>query len=127
MIIHDEIKVAVFSGRNGDCIRLLKNLKYEYKGKIFIVPAGFVSDGASVPQFLWGTISPAIDPRTLDAAIAHDHLYRSHCYDFTRGEADMLFYRLCRAHGLGFWRSVKAYLGVRLFGGKYWTKKGWER
>ena len=127
MDLHKSIKVAIFSGRNGDCLRLLEALKYEYGGRSFTVPAGFVSDGASVPQFLWGMISPAIDPRTLDAAIAHDHLYRSFSYDFTRREADTLFYKLCRAHGLSFWRSLKAYIGARLFGRKYWKKRRWER
>lgn len=123
MNLHKSIKVEIFSGRNGDCLRLLEALKYEYEGRSFTVPAGFVSDGASVPEFLWDTVSPAIDPRTLDGALAHDYLYRTSHYDFTRKEADDLFYDLIRAHGLGFWRSQKAYWGVRLFGGNAWKEK----
>lgn len=123
MDLHKSIKVAIFSGRNGDCIRLLEDLMYDYGGKSFTVPAGFVSDGASVPQFLWSTVSPAIDPRTLDGAIGHDFLYRTPTCNFTRKEADDLFYDLIRAHGLSFWRSQKAYWGVRLFGGRAWKEK----
>lgn len=124
MILHKEIKLGLFSGQKGDCIRLLESLKYEYMGRKFIVPAGFVSDGASVPEFLWSSVSPAIDPRTLDGALAHDYLYRSITHDFTRKEADQLFYDYIRAHGLSYWRSKKAYWGVRLFGAGSWKKEG---
>ena len=124
MTLHDEIRVSIFSGGNGDCIRVLEDLLYVYENlPPFTVPAGFESDGASVPEFLWATVSPAIDPRTLDGALAHDYLYRTCPQGWTRKAADGLFYDYIRAHGLSFFRSQKAYWGVRLFGGKSWRKK----
>ena len=120
MHLHNRINISVFNGSNGDCIQLLEDLSYTYNGKSFTVPAGFISDGASIPEFLWASISPAIDPRTLDGALAHDFLYRSGSHPFTRKEADSLFYDYILAHNLGCFRSWKAYWGVRLFGRKAW-------
>ena len=51
--------------KNGDIFRLTRGMKYRWHGVTFIVPAGFESDGASVPRFLWSSVSPQIDPRTL--------------------------------------------------------------
>ena len=115
------IKIAINqTNPAGDVITLLEDLFIKWNNKILIVPAGFQCDGASVPQFLWSTISPAIDPRTLQAAIAHDYLYRNTPENWTRKEADELFYDLCRKNGLSWWASQKAYWGIRLFGAVHW-------
>lgn len=45
---------------------------YEYRG--VKIPAGFVSDGASIPKFLRWFYNPH-DPRTLLPALVHDWLY----------------------------------------------------
>ena len=104
----------------GNIITLRQELVIKFNGKMFIVPAGFESDGASVPRFLWDSVSPQIHPATLRAAIAHDFLYRNQIPGWDRKEADLLFYNLCREDGLSWWKSQKAYLGIRLFGGKAW-------
>lgn len=108
---------------NGDIITLLEPLVVEWQGRVLIVPACFQSDGASVPQFLWSTVSPAIDPRTIRGAVAHDYLYRMTPAGWTRKMADEMFYDLIRADGLGWWRAQKVYWGVRLFGGSSWRDK----
>lgn len=107
----------------GDIITLLEDLTVIYNGKVLTVPAGFQSDGASVPQFLWDSVSPQIDPRTLRGAVVHDFLYRTTPRNWTRKEADELFYDFIRADGLGWWRAQTAYLGVRLFGAKSWKEQ----
>ena len=115
------LKLSVHKqNENGDVITLLEELRVVYNGRILTVPAGFESDGASVPRFLWSTVSPALDPRTLRAAIAHDYLYRTTPPGWTRKEADELFYDFCREDGLSWWASQKAYWGVRIFGGSSW-------
>lgn len=124
MFLHNEIRITIFCGKKGDCLALLEDLEYNCNGKNFTIPAGFVCDGASIPEFLWASISPAIDPRTLDGALAHDFLYRTTSHPFTRKEADDLFYDHIRAHSLGLFPSLKAYFGVRLFGKKAWKKGG---
>lgn len=85
-----------------------------------MVPAGFESDGCSIPRFLWSTISPAIDPRTLRAGVCHDWIYRRHPAGWTRSMADSMFYDFCRADGLNWWAAQKAYWGLRMFGGAAW-------
>lgn len=104
----------------GDILTLKEDLRVEWNGRELIVPAGFQCDGASVPRFLWSSVSPAIDPRTLRAAICHDYLYRNAPAGWTRKDADELFYDFIRADGLSWWSSQKAYWGVRLFGGSSW-------
>ncbi len=112
------------SDESGDILTLLEPLEINWNGRGLIVPAGFKSDGASVPEFLWSTVSPAIDPRTVRGAVAHDYVYRHHPEGWTRADADNMFYDLIREDGLGWWRAQKCYWGVRLFGGKAWEEGG---
>ena len=106
----------------GDIITLAEELKAEFRDKTVVVPVGFQCDGASVPRFLWSTVSPQVDPRTLRGAVVHDYLYRNLVPGWTRKEADELFYELIRAVGLSWWKSQKAYWGVRLFGSGAWQE-----
>lgn len=105
---------------NGDVLQLKRSMTYRWKEKLLKVPRGFRSDGASVPRFLWATVSPQIDPRTLAGAIGHDYIYRNHPEGWTRKDADDFFYDVIREDGLSWWASQKAYWGVRLFGGSAW-------
>lgn len=105
----------------GDIITTQEPLMVEWKNSFVYVPVGFECDGASVPEFLWGTVSPRIDPRTLRGAIAHDYIYRHHPPGWTKRKADSLFYHLIRKDGLGWWRSQKAYWGVFFFGKSAWN------
>lgn len=109
---------------NGDIFRLTRDMKYRWHGVTLIVPAGFESDGASVPRFLWSSVSPQIDPRTLAGAIAHDYIYRTQPAGWTKAEADDMFYDIIREDGLSWWKAQKAYRGVRLFGGSAWDNGG---
>ena len=116
-----DIPVSVHAeDERGNVLTLLAPLEFIWRGRIVYVPAGFESDGVSTPRCLWATVSPAIHPQTLRAGIAHDWIYRAHPDGWTRKEADRLFYDLCREDGLGWWRSQKAYCGLRIFGWKAW-------
>ena len=107
----------------GDIFTLLEDVTVQFNDKIVTVPAGFQSDGASVPEFLWDSVSPKIDQRTLRGAVVHDYLYRTANEQWTRKEADEFFYRLIREDGLNWWRAQKAYWGVRLFGSSAWCER----
>ncbi len=89
-----------------------------------IVPAGFRSDGASVPRLLWGVVFPRDDRRALFGALFHDYLYRHHPAGWTRAEADEAFHFLLLEGGVSFLRALRAYIGVRLFGKKAWDANG---
>lgn len=108
---------------SGDIITLEQDLRVVWQGRVIFIRAGFESDGASVPRFLWGKISPAIDPRTLRGAIAHDYLYRYTPAGWTRKEADQMFYDIIRQDGLEPLAALAAYIGVRLFGKSSWRGK----
>lgn len=114
-----EVKIHHETER-GDVLTLVEPLAETWSGIVFLVPAGFESDGFSTPEFLWATISPAIDPRTLRAGICHDYIYRNHPREWTRKMADQMLYDFCREDGLNWWRAQKAYWGLRMFGGAAW-------
>lgn len=108
-----------------------------------VVPAGFITDIASVPRWAWGFILPT--GLHTAAAVLHDFLYRtnkparllqhhyyyrfldeqwkniSH-YPWSRKNCDRLFCRVMREAGTGKIRRRVMFLSVRLAG--WW---GWHR
>ena len=111
------IKIAVHRGDNEkNIITLLEDVNVAWHEYTFTVPAGFACDGCSVPTFLWDSISPQIDPRTLRGAVVHDYIYRGNVPGISREEADELFLDFIREDGLSSLRAYLAYWGVRLAG-----------
>lgn len=80
------------------------------------VPAGYVTDLATVPRILW-----AIFPRDGEyapAAIVHDYLYSSAL--ISKRFADDIFNEASRECGTPTWRRLMMFTAVRIFGkGKY--------
>lgn len=114
--------------------RLLAQLVYvDRTGRTWVVPAGFESDGASVPRFLWWLYPPfgeAYEPATW----LHDHLYAKAeaCFvtgadgaprPIRRGEADALM-REASTDGCGFRGRGAAVMhaGVRSGGWLPWRR-----
>ena len=117
------IKVAVHSqDEMGNVYTLLEDLVIAWNGKTLYVPAGFKSDGASVPRFFWRWVFPPGDSRALLAAFAHDYIYRKHPENWSKADADNMFYDLLRQNGVPYLNAQRAYWGVRLFGGSSWKK-----
>ena len=73
------------------------------------VPAGFVTDLASIPSVLHWWIRPT-DSRAATAAIVHDWLYLTH--SVPRAVADALFLSLLRADGMPRIRAKALIVGV---------------
>lgn len=92
-----------------------------------LIPAGFESDGASVPRFLWGVVFPRDDRNAMFGALFHDFIYRTHPGKWTRSEADDMFLHLLKEGGVSYHRRWRAYLGVRLFGQSSWEAGGKEQ
>lgn len=113
----------------GNILTLRETLVIIWRGRTLQIPIDFSCDGVSTPEFLYGRVSPAVDPRTLRAGLAHDYIYRTQPAGWSRADADKMFYDLCREDGLGWWRAQKAYIGLRLFGGRAWknNKKTLEK
>lgn len=92
-------------------------------GAAFVVPAGFVTDLASIPRALWNLVAPF--ELSIAAPIAHDWLYKHggqllDAAPYARAEADALFRSLMARAGITRAHRTAAYLAVRLFGGSSW-------
>ncbi|MBP7430724.1 MAG: DUF1353 domain-containing protein [Candidatus Hydrogenedentes bacterium] len=82
------------------------------------INAGYLSDGASIPRFLWSLVGPRYAPDTFPAALAHDALYSAHLPEVAdwRGAADAIFLDLLKRLGVGRAKRVAYYVAVRIFG-----------
>ena len=85
----------------------------------FTVPAGFMSDGASVPRILW-SVFPAYG-KYLESAVPHDFGYVHLCLKYPKEVIDKLFRELLEAQRIPEWKIKLMYRGVKLGG-----KGGWD-
>lgn len=90
----------------------------EKLGLEFTVPAGFVSDLASIPDWMTSIFHKIGDHDK--AAVGHDYLYVSQICSKKR--ADMFFLHGMLDQGQKEWRSRAMYLGVVVGGNKSWSK-----
>lgn len=79
------------------------------------VPAGFTTDGASVPRLLWG-LFPPFGGDYDQAAVLHDYLYRTQFLCLERVVADALLCEAMKALGTGHFTRWAIFVGVRLWG-----------
>lgn len=107
-----------YSDTMGNVYILRENLHFSD----LTVPAGFRSDGASVPRFFWRLVFPPGEPAALRAAMIHDYIYRKRPAGWSRRRADKLFLALMIQDGVPVWRAYLAWIGVRLFGWICWQK-----
>lgn len=113
---------------HGDYWRLTRPLGYEGNTDRWIVPAGFVTDFASIPWWARWVLSPT--GKHNRAAVLHDYLYRiavgriesttdpAAVRDdlpawLSRRDADRIFLRALRELGVPEWQARTMYLGVR--------------
>lgn len=102
---------------NTDKWRLLEPVVCPLDSSI-VVPAGFLTDFASVPSAVQSLMSNT-DEDILIASVVHDYLYEVRPKPLRylkKINADEMFYRLCRLAGMGYVRAKLAYFGVRMFG-----------
>lgn len=88
----------------------------------FCVPAGFVTNYASVPAALHSLVDP--QGKQARPAIAHDYLYgaRTTCGPrcYSRRWCDAVLRAALKADGCPPWRRWMVWAAVRLFGASYW-------
>jgi hypothetical protein len=108
---------------------LLWSLTYiDRQGRRWMAPAGFKTDGPSVPRFLRWAV-PARE-RTIWAGIIHDYLIRYS--KVSDREADRIFYEALRDSGVNvveacyMWAGVRVASGVRAFE-RLIGHRGWVR
>jgi hypothetical protein len=107
------IQLEYLSGKNWKLVRQFSHTGS--KGTKFVIPEGFETDLASVPKLLWWLIPP-FDDRFLIAALVHDFLYRVEvpAGKISRSDADGVFRRLMRLHGVPRLQRSLMWAAVRL-------------
>lgn len=88
-------------------------------GRMYHVPARFITDLASIP----GLFQPAIDRngKSRRPAVLHDFLY---CLkQGARSEADALFLEALETEGVGWFTRRTMWLAVRAWGWRYWNAR----
>ncbi|QXH79305.1 DUF1353 domain-containing protein [Pseudomonas sp. FJ2-5-13] len=98
---------------------LLKDKTYDIgsSGAQVIIPAGFVTDYASIPKSLWSIASPHSDYS--EAATIHDYLYWTQ--SCTRLQADNIFLIAMKEDGVSDFRRWTIYRAVRGAGQGSWN------
>jgi len=89
-------------------------------GKVFTIPCGFVTDGASIPQVLHSILG---HPRNNDmgqAACLHDYLYRYGVV--SRKKADQYLCEGMEALGASWAKRKAVYAGLRIGGYFAWRR-----
>ncbi len=82
-----------------------------------IIPKGFVTDGASIPKWLWPIVGhPFAEFR--QAAVVHDFLYRTHIR--TKNDSDKIFLEAMEVLEVKKWKRDIMYWAVSTFGEKSW-------
>ncbi|HHX9832721.1 TPA: DUF1353 domain-containing protein [Salmonella enterica subsp. enterica] len=85
---------------------------------VISVPAGFITDLASVPRIFWTFMPP--DGKYAKAAIIHDYLYDNALR--TKKEADRIFLDGMTVLGVPKWKRIVLYLAVSIFGRGHYSK-----
>ena len=91
---------------------------YADDGKVVAVLQGFVSDGASIPQFAWSIIGARWGKYGW-AAVIHDWTYKFRLY--SRLECDKIFLWAMRDLGVGWLRRTTMYNFCRWFAWIGWN------
>jgi hypothetical protein len=87
-------------------------------GQTFTVPAGFVTDLASVPR--WPLVYLLAGGTANEASVVHDFLYSTHLVP--RAVADAVLKEASLLTGVPKWRAWLMWAGVRIGGGgSHWN------
>lgn len=89
-------------------------------GQQFYIPASFETDLASIPRIAWPIMAPA-HSSLIRPAIVHDWFYRKTC-EFTRYQADLIFYHMLINEGVSKTKASFIYYAVRVFGNKHFQQ-----
>lgn len=85
------------------------------------VPAGTLTDGASIPRIFWNILSPF--GSYFKAALPHDYLYSAENKRFTRQQADTVLREGMIAAGVPWHKRAVIYYAVRAFGWRFFQGK----
>jgi hypothetical protein len=105
-------------GQTYEMVQLLTPFAYrDSKGVLWEVPAGFMSDGASIPAKLWAVVGGPYSGPYRDASVIHDF----YCYTKSRPWTAVheVFLEAALNRGTPDWQARYMYAGI-LFQGPRW-------
>ena len=83
-----------------------------------VVPAGFITDGASAPQLAWSFCAPMAGPWG-EAGVIHDYLYSLVGPEVSKEYADNVLSEVGLHRGANKFHAFLAWLGVHLYGHRF--------
>ena len=102
--------------------KLVKPISYTTnKGKEWIVPIGFLTDGASIPKIAWSIVGSPLTGRYTKAAVVHDQFYA--LVNVKRSYADKIFLEAMKELKVGWLKRKTMYWAVRLYSWTIWNKR----
>ncbi|UOF79576.1 hypothetical protein [Caudoviricetes sp.] len=104
---------------SGGRYQLTTPLVANVAGLTYKVPAGFVTDGASVPAVFWTLVSNPYAPSSLRPALLHDWMCRQQGHHLTSAQVHRVFYAALLREGCAPLRAWCMYVAVRWFGPKW--------
>ena len=94
-------------------MRMIETFSYfDPHGRRWDAPAGYITDGATIPRTLWSSLGSPFTGSYRLAAILHDSALQNPA--IVRIDADNMFYFACLAGGCTLLESKLFYAGVRL-------------
>lgn len=114
------INMPILRAKGEGQFELAFDFDLEYRGEKYHVPAGFVTDGASIPFELRCICGDPFDIPRLYAAIVHDYLYSGGDAESTRADADDLYRDLQIAFGISRWKAYIEWAVLRVFGASHY-------
>lgn len=110
--------------KNKKWYRLFSSLRFKNDdGSITSIPAGFVTEGASIPRGLWSLVGSPFTGNYIEGAIIHDYRYwlalTAKRPIGTRKEADDIFLKTMIFYGTPEREAKLKYWAVRLFGPRW--------
>jgi uncharacterized protein DUF1353 len=89
------------------------------------VPVGYVTNGASVPWYLWPALGGPYDGPYRDAAVIHDYYCDKQTYTWEKTHE--MFYNASRRRGVSEAKAKTMYLGLQMFGYRWPAPTGATR
>lgn len=83
------------------------------------IPAGFITDGASIPRFFWRFIGHPFEGEYIDVYVEHDHDYA--VGKISRKKADQKLLDGLKAKRAGYCKRYAIYWAVRIFGARHYN------
>ena len=104
------------AGLYGNIRKFILTSSFRYISSLGVieVPAGFITDGASIPSVFWPFLSPFGE--YFKAAIIHDYLYSKDNTLYDRRTSDLIFKEAMFNLGVCWARRDTIFRAVRIFG-----------